>query len=85
MVEAGLARAGPVVRLDPAGKGHEEESAQLGLRPEAARDLEPVEAGQSEIENRDVGFQSARRVDAGRTVVRTSCDRTDQRIRSVPG
>src|SRR5450830_782217 len=70
MVEASLAGPCPIVRLDPAGESHEEESPQLRLRPEATRHLEAVEPGQTDVEDRDVGAQAARRVDGGRAIVR---------------
>ena len=69
-VEAGLAGPCPIVRLDPAGKSHEEEAPQFRLRPEAARRLESIETGQPDVEDRDVGAQAPRRVDGGRAIVR---------------
>src|SRR5207344_1105634 len=70
VIEAGLPRAHPVVRLNPAREGHEKEALQRRLGPQTACRLVAVESRQAEVEDRDVRTQTPRRVDGGRAVVR---------------
>src|SRR6185369_16466459 len=57
LVEAGVARSLPVVRLAPAGDGDQDDAAGGGEGAQAARQVVAVEARHADVEEGDVGAE----------------------------
>src|SRR5688572_33157133 len=67
-IEAGLQRAAMVLRLSIPTQGHQHHPCTFLRLPQSLRDFKSVQSGQSNIEEYDLGFETPRRLEGGRTV-----------------